>query len=99
MTRNIQKLFFITATIIIVLLSASCTKDIVGFEMTYKRNFVVKGGLSPSQGHYFVMSDFPANFSGFAKAKSSDITQVKEVLPRFMRLTSKFADANFDAGD
>jgi hypothetical protein len=97
MTQNLQKSLFIVSAIIMMLCAAGCTKDLVGFEMTYKRNFTVKGGLSPSQGHYFVMNDFAANFSGFAKAKNSDITQVKEILPRSMRFTSKFADANFDA--
>jgi hypothetical protein len=81
----------------IIIFSASCTKEVIGFDMTYKRDFLVKGGLSPSKGHYFVMNDFSTNFSGFAKAKGSDITQVTQIIPKSMRITSRFPDATFDA--
>jgi hypothetical protein len=96
MITNVQKhLFLILMSVIIF--SGSCTKEVIGFDMTYKRDFVVKGGLSPSQGHYFVMNDFSANFTGFAQAKGSDITKVQQIVPKSMRITSRFPDATFDA--
>ncbi len=96
MATNAQKYIFLIL-ISIIIFSVSCTKEVIGFDMTYKRDFVLKGGLSPSQGHYFVMNDFSANFSGFAKAKGSDITQVKQVVPKSMRITSRYPDVTFDA--
>ncbi len=96
----IHKLIYslsICCAIFLFMTSSACNKELVGFDMVYKRDFVVKGGLSPSQGHYFVMSDFPANYSGFAMAKSSDTSQVLRIVPKSMRFTSKYPDVLFDA--
>lgn len=69
-----------------ILTAWNCRKSPVGVEMSYQRNFVIQGGLTPLASHNFEFRDILPDTAAFFNSVGINSTQIVAIEPRSMRL-------------
>jgi hypothetical protein len=90
-----KKILFIV--LLFPLLWSGCKGKVEGFDMIYKRDYpkVIPVGVSIFLSHYFVLEDIKPDFVKNAKTHNVTEVDIKRILPKFFRISSRFGDTDF----
>ena len=80
--------------LLIALLFASCRKTEAGFDMSYRREFNLPGGLNIFQSHNFEFKDIACDTSVFFKTNSATASEITRIEPSTMNIRAIFGGAD-----
>jgi hypothetical protein len=91
-----KKILFAVA-LLPLLFSSACKNKYDGFDMIYRKDFAkaIPVGASTFLSHYFLIEDIKPNFKSFSEKNAASLTDVQKIIPKYMRITARFADANW----
>lgn len=92
-----KKGYFILFLIINSLLQWQCRKDLVGFEMSYRKDFPreIPASASTILSHNFIIDNIESNAQKFYENNNATDKNVLRIVPRFAKISAKFNDADF----
>jgi hypothetical protein len=80
-----------------VFIFTNCKNKYDGFNMVYRKDFpkAIPTGASTFLSHYFIIENIQGNFKNIAAQSAQNIADVKRILPKSLRLTARYGDAEF----
>lgn len=91
------KRYFYLFLVINSLLHWRCSKDLIGFEMSYRKDFPreIPASASTILSHNFIIDNIESNAQAFYVNNNVTDAGVLRIVPRFAKITAIFGDADF----
>ncbi len=91
-----KKIFYLSA-FLATFIFTNCKNKYDGFNMVYRKDLpkAIPTGASTFLSHYFIIENIQPNFATISKQSATNITDIKRILPKTLRLTARYGDAEF----
>lgn len=92
-----KKGYLILFLAINTLLHWQCSKELIGFEMSYRKDFPrdIPASASTILSHNFIIDNIDSNVKNFFTNNNVTEKEVLRIVPRFAKISAKFSDADF----